>query len=214
MNLFKAACFALVIAAVAAGFLIYPFLPAIVPTHWNAAGEADGFGPSWFAAYIFPGTMAFILLLFVVIPKIAVFKENLRGFEKQYWAMGFILQLFFFLFYALTLAPNFTGQQTILHPIVLLIAMLFIAIGALMPSFKRNFFVGIRTPWTLANDLVWEKTHKLGGKLFIAAGIVSLLSLLAPPYSVLLSVGSVLAAAIIAVVYSFLLFRKVGERQL
>ncbi len=214
MNLFKAACVALVIAAVAAGFLVYPSLPARVPTHWNAAGEVDAYGPSWVGALLLPLVMAFVLLLFALIPKIAVFKENFGAFEKQYWALGLIILLFFALFYAITLAPNYGFQANVSQPLVLLAAMLFIAVGILMPSFKRNFFVGIRTPWTLANDIVWEKTHRLGGKLFIAAGVISLTGLLALGFSITLLIGAVLAAAAISVVYSFLAFRKTGKRQL
>ncbi len=214
MNLPKIACFVFTIAAVAIAFFVFPVLPATVPTHWDAAGEIDSYGPAWMGAFLFPAVMAFVLLLFVVVPKIAVFKENLKAFEKQYWLLGFALQLFFLVFYGVTLLPNFNVKFNFSLLFTLPLAFLFIALGLLMPSFKRNFFVGIRTPWTLASDAVWEKTHRLGGKLFVVSGILALLLAFFPGFSVLLAIGPILAAATIVVVYSLLLFRKMGKRQL
>jgi uncharacterized membrane protein len=213
MNLPKAACFVLVIAAVALGFLVYPSLPESVPIHWNAVGEADGYGPSWVGAFLFPLGMALVLLFLVVVPKIAVFKENMRAFERQYWLLGAMLELFFILFFAITLAPNYCSGFNFSQALALLLAMLFVFIGWLAPSFKRNFFVGIRTPWTLANDKVWEKTHKLGGRLFIAAGLITLLGALFPSHAFWIAITAILVAAVAAVAYSFLLYRKTGKRQ-
>lgn len=214
MNLFKVSCFAIAIVAVLLAFLIYPSLPPIVPTHWNAAGEVDGSGPSWVGAFLMPLAMVFVLLLFVLIPKIAVFKKNLKAFERQYWLLGYALQLFFILFYAITLFPNYGYRFNFSQLFVLPMAMLFISIGILMPSFKRNFFVGIRTPWTLANDAVWKKTHRFGGKAFVLAGLAMLLSIPFPKATIWVTVAALLLAAIATVVYSFLLFRKSSKVKL
>ena len=192
MKAFKAGCFAVVVLAVILAFSVYSILPASVPTHWNADGVADGWGDSWEGAFIFPIMMAAILLLFVVIPKLIVFEKNFKDFEKQYWILAFVIQMFFFLFYIMTLLPNFGYEFNFSQILVLPMAMLFISIGILLPSFKRNFFVGIRTPWTLADDKVWKKTHKLGGKLFILAGFAGLVSIL----------------------YSLYLFKKSGKNKL
>jgi len=208
MNAFKAACFAIAIVAVLVGFLVYPFLPNRVPTHWNAAGEIDGYGSKATGAFIFPLIMLFVLLLFILVPKIAVFKKNLKAFEKQYWTLCLTLQLFFLLFYVMTLLPNFGYGFDFSQIITLPLAMLFIGIGILMPSFKRNFFVGIRTPWSLANDTVWKKTHGFGGKLFILAGLAMLFSLPFPKAAIWVVLAGALIAAFAAVVYSFIEFRK------
>jgi len=208
----KLLAFSVTILAVFLSFAAYPMLPNTVPIHWNASGEADGFGPAWSGAFIFPLVMAFVLLMFALIPKIAVFKKNLKAFEKQYWLLSLVIQLFFLIFYIVTLLPNFGFKAALSQLFSLPLAFMFIAIGLLMPSFKRNFFVGIRTPWTLASDKVWKKTHDFGGTLFLAAGIVSLaLPFLIPEQAILSVVVVVLAAAIATVIYSFLEFRKLEK---
>jgi len=124
------------------------------------------------------------------------------------------LEFFFILFYAITLMPNFGISFNFSQLFMLPVSMLFISIGVLMPSFKRNFFVGIRTPWTLADDKVWKKTHKFGGKAFVLAGLAILLSIPFPEASVSVTVVAALAAALGSVVYSFILFRKQGKNRL
>ncbi len=211
MKLSKTAVFALTILAVVLSFVVYPLLPGTVPTHWNAAGKVDAVGPRWMGAFLLPLCMALVLLLFVFIPKVAVFKKNLKAFEKQYWLLALVIQVFFLLFYAITLLPNFGFDTGFSQLFALPLAFMFIAIGLLMPSFKRNFFVGIRTPWTLSSDRVWNKTHKFGGTLFIAAGVVSLAAAFIPGQSVLTIVTVVLAAALATVVYSYTEFRKIEK---
>ncbi len=206
-KLFKAGCHALAILAVLTAFLAYPVLPSSVPIHWNAQGMVDGCGPKWVGAFLFPIVMVLFLFFLFLIPKIAVFKKNLKDFEESYWALGYVLELFFLIFYALTLLPNFGYSFNMSQLLMLPLGMLFISLGILMPSFKRNFFVGIRTPWTLANDRVWEKTHRLGGKLFVLAGLASLVSVPFSSVAIFISVFSVLVAVAITIVYSFFEFR-------
>ncbi len=214
MNPFKTACFLIAIAAVAIAFFVYPQLPETVITHWGPSGQPDGTGPAWAGAFLFPLIIAAVLLLFVIIPKIAVFKKNFREFDRQYWMLSYAILLFFVLMYSLTLLPNFGYGFNMPQVIGLPLGMLFISIGILLPSFKRNFFVGIRTPWSLANDKVWRKTHRFGGKAFILAGFVTLFSVPFEQLTITFSVGAVLVAAIASIVYSFLEFRKSGKVKL
>ncbi|MCX6798525.1 MAG: SdpI family protein, partial [Candidatus Diapherotrites archaeon] len=209
---FKLFSFALTIIVVVAGFWVLPMLPGVVPTHWNAAGQIDGYGPNWIAAMLMPLIMAGMLLFFALIPRIDVFKHNLKMFEREYWALACVLMLFFAALFAMILAPNFGFKPDVVDFMVISFALLFAAIGYLMPRFKRNFFVGIRTPWTLASDAVWKKTHAAGGKLFMLCALLSVLSLFAPAYAFFVTVGSVLVAAIALVVYSYFLFKKTGAK--
>jgi len=88
------------------------------------------------------------------------------------------------------------------------IGLLFIFVGLMLNKAKRNYFIGIRTPWTLANDVVWQKTHRLGSKLFILAGILTLLGLLFPDQAFWILMIAVLGATLIVLVYSFLAFKQ------
>lgn len=213
MGISKNLAFLVVIIAVIASFAVYPMLPDIVPTHWDAEGQVNGLGPGWVGAFLVPLMMAVVLLVFVIIPKIAVFKKNLKAFEKHYWLMALVTELFFLIFYAITLLPNFGIETSFSLLFSLPLSFLFIAIGLLMPHFKRNFFVGIRTPWTLSSDKVWKKTHRFGGTLFIAAGVISLAVSFIPGQNILSMVALILVAAVGSVVYSFLEFRKLEKKR-
>ncbi|MBU0635468.1 SdpI family protein, partial [Candidatus Micrarchaeota archaeon] len=200
--------------SIALGLFVFPLLPEQTPIHWNAQGEIDGYGPPWIGALLFPAIMVFMLLLLIVVPKIAVFKENLKAFEKQYWQLGVVLELFFLIFFIVSLLPSFGITANFFVSFTIPFGFLFLAIGYLMPSFKRNFFVGIKTPWSLANDTVWEKTHSLGGTLFMLAGIIAIVSSLAPAQAFWIAIAAIIVATVIPLVYSFLLYQKIRERQL
>ncbi|MFH1240479.1 MAG: SdpI family protein [Candidatus Diapherotrites archaeon] len=191
-------------------FIVYPMLPEKVPIHWNIKGEANGYGDPLVGAFMFPLIGIFMILLFWFIPKIAVFKENLKKFENEYYLFELFMILFFIVMFKLTLLPNFGFEFNMSWAIMPLIAILFIFIGIIMPKFKRNFFMGIRTPWTIANDVVWEKTHKLGGKLFIALGVISLIGLILPDLFLYIFVAPVLLVVAILFVYSYLEFKKIN----
>lgn len=214
MDLFRASCFVLTAVALVLAFFVFPLLPGSVPVHWNAAGQADGYGSSLVGAFLVPAMMVLVLGLFLVIPRVAVFKKNIEAFGRQYWALGYVLELFFILLYALTLFPNFGYDFNFSQVLTLPMAMLFISLGILMPSFKRNFFVGIRTPWTLANDVVWEKTHKFAGRAFILAGFATLFSIPFPKSTVFVTLVAVIGAALASVGYSYFVFRKHGKNKL
>jgi uncharacterized membrane protein len=97
------------------------------------------------------------------------------------------------------------SMNTLLIPAL---GVFFILTGMMMRKAKRNFFIGIRTPWTLANDVVWDKTHQLGGKLFIASGLLTAASIIYPPSVVWVLLVTAIGSAIISTVYSYLVFRK------
>ena len=92
--------------------------------------------------------------------------------------------------------------------IIPLISIFYIVMGIFMPKIKKNYFVGIRTPWTIHNENVWNKTHQFSGKLFILAGIISLLGIFAQNYAFIIFLTAILSAAFASVAYSYFAFRK------
>ncbi|MBN2127075.1 MAG: SdpI family protein, partial [Candidatus Diapherotrites archaeon] len=200
----------LVILSFIIAFIVIPLMPSIIPTHWGAQGTADGFGEP-VTMYLFPIIMLGTLILFLVIPFFEPFKKNLKEFEPQFWSASLLIQGFFFLFYLGIIYVILFNELNMNLIVIPLISLLFIGLGYLMPSFKRNFFVGIRTPWTLANEEVWTKTHKFGGKIFIAAGILSLASIFFGIYFLL---AVLLFASFSTVIYSFIEFKKMNKTEL
>ena len=197
----------LIITSFIIGVLIYPNAPDTLPTHWNSSGEADSFGPKWLALFMLPIVTAFTYLLFFIIPKIAVFKKNFAKFEKEFFYLKATIISFLTLIYLGTTAQIFYKFNLNILIIPAISAMFFI-IGHLMPKFKRNFFVGIRTPWTLANDKVWEKTHKLGGTLFKICAVILLIGIFIPKYLVYIILPTIIILITILFVYSYLEFKK------
>jgi len=168
----------LILLMLVAAVYFYPKVPSRIPTHWGPSGEADAFGPRWHL-FIIPLTTLGIYGLFHVIPKIAVYKLNIQKFLGYFYAFKLIFVLFMLVIYAGTIIQIHKpfNMSALMLPMV---AVMFIGMGQIMPKMKRNFFIGIRTPWTLSSDVVWEKTHKLGGKLFQVMGGLMLLTLFFP----------------------------------
>ncbi|MDR4948829.1 SdpI family protein [Neobacillus cucumis] len=197
----------LIIIAIIGTWIFYPYLPEQIAIHWNYKGEPDRFVEKSYGAFLFPGIMVVLYIFRIILPKIDPNKNNYQRFEgTYYWIMNGLL-LFFFLFQVMKI----TGDLGIINPkyvIPELIGLLFIFIGNLSPKFKPNYFIGIRTPWTLANEDVWKKTHRFGGKVFVILGILLLFVPVIPAvilgYYVLGSILICLALIIFSSYYFFI----------
>lgn len=199
----------LILIVILAGVFLWSRLPDPMASHWNEADQVDGYMGKFWGTFLLPVMMVGLTLLFLAIPSIDPLKKNIADFRGWFNVFIVLFNLFMAFVHGLTLAWNL-GHTGIRMSVAMVPAMglLFILIGLMIRKAKRNYFIGIRTPWTLANDVVWEKTHRLGSKLFIAAGILTLLSLLFPDKAFVILMVSVLGASLIAVVYSYLVFRQ------
>ena len=202
----------ILIAVIVASFVLaayfYPLMPEQVASHWNSAGKVDSFMPKLWGAFLMPVMLAGLFVLFKVIPKIDPLKANIELFRKYYEVLVTLLISFLFYVYLLTLAWTMGQKFNMTSAIMPAIGILFYGIGVVLETTKRNWFIGIRTPWTLSSDAVWEKTHKLGSKLFKAIAIIAFLSLFFPGQLLLLVVGPALLVALYLVVYSYIEYKK------
>ena len=190
------------------GIYLYPQMPETMASHWNSRGEVDGYMPRFWGVFLMPIVSFVILLMFLLIPNIDPLKKNIQKFRKYFdW---FILLLMIFLFYihGLSLYWNLGNVFNMTVMILPALGILFYYIGILTENAKQNWFIGIRTPWTLSNKKVWDKTHKIGGKLFKIAGVIALLGLLLPDYSMWLILAPILALVIYVILYSYLEYQK------
>lgn len=201
----------LIIVVFAFAFYIYPTMPEKMPTHWNSTGEIDGYGNRFMGVFLFPIIMVFIYLLFLFIPKIAVYKESIASFKKYLEGFKLIMVLFFLSMYTATLLPNFGIKINMIQFIVPVIAILFYYIGHILPFIKKNYFIGIRTPWTLANEGVWEKTHKLGGKTFKISSLLFLTVLLSSSLMIWVVLGIVILNVFVLFGYSYFIWGKLKK---
>ena len=188
--------------------LSYPALPEMIPSHWNTAGEVDGYLPKIWGVLIIPLLMVPLTALFFLLPRIDPLKENYRKFRPYY--DGFILVfLVFFLLIQVQIILWGLGYQ--ISPNLLippLTGALFIYIGFMVEHAEQNWFVGIRTPWTLSSERVWKKTHALGGTLFKIAGVIAIAGVFFGDYAFWFVLVPVLAIAVFTVAYSYYEYQK------
>lgn len=206
-TLIVSAVFMVIAAGVAAW--LYPRLPAQMPVHWNASGQIDRYRPrSWVAAM--PALLiAGIAALTVLLPLISPRRFEIAPFARIYGLLMLVTQGVI-LVVGLSVLLAGAGYPLPVPMIVMLaVGTLFMVIGNYMGKLRRNFFVGIRTPWTLSSDAVWERTHRMGGWLFMLGGLVAIVATLAgAPLWIALS--ALIAAALLPVAYSFWIYRAYG----
>ncbi|MCP3682561.1 MAG: SdpI family protein [bacterium] len=201
-----------VIALVVVSFLISFYFMSQVPeemaSHWNAAGEVDGYTSKFWGLFLMPIIVVAIALLFLAIPKIDPLKANIKKFSSYYYRFIYMFLIFMIAVQLQGLLWNVGVEINTNIFFSIGIGLLFFYIGIMLKHIKRNWFIGIRTPWTLSSDKVWDKTHKEGSKWFKVAGIIAFFGALFEAYAIYLIIVPIFAAAIYTVVYSYLLFKK------
>ena len=186
----------------------YPQLPDQMASHWNSKGEVDDYMSKFWGSFLMPIVSLGILLLFIFIPKIDPLKKNIQAFRKYYDMFIIIMILFLFYIHILTLLWSLNIKYNMTQMLIPAIAILFYYISILMKNSKRNWFIGIRTPWTLSNDKVWEKTHKLGSKLFKISAIIILIGTFFEKYFILFIIAPVLFTTVSSIIYSYFEYKK------
>ena len=203
--------FGLVIAAVAVAVSIwaYPQLPPTVATHWNVRGTPDGFSSRAVAVAIIPGVILVITALFNVLPRLDPRRENYTKFIGTYWLIANAVILFILIGHAMIIATGLGFAVKIDRLMPIGVGLLFIVLGNYVTRVEPNWFVGIRTPWTLSSDTVWRKTHRTGGWLMVVGGFVIAACAFLPHGAFLpLFIGAIVIVAVIPIVQSYILWKR------
>lgn len=181
-----------------------------VCTHWNAAGECDGRGSKFVGILLMPILTAGMAGLFALIPRIEPRAANLAQSSKAYAVVWIALLLYFLALHAILMLDilGYNARMDTAMPV--LVGLMFVLIGGSLGHIRSNYFLGIRTPWTLSSDLAWEKTHKLGGKLFVILGLVFMVTPLAMRGEawVGLLIGAILALVLVLFIYSYVVWKS------
>jgi len=190
------------------GIYLYPQMPEKIASHWNVQGQVDGYMSKFWGLFLMPLISAGLFLLFIAIPKIDPLKTNIEKFRKYYDGFITLVIIFLFYLYLLTIFWNMGIRFDIIQLLAPAFGILFYYCGILTENAKRNWFIGIRTPWTLSNDAVWDKTHKIGGKLFKISGIVVLFGIFFRNYALFFILVPVILVAIYTIIYSYVEYQK------
>jgi uncharacterized membrane protein len=200
--------FAIVLVSFIISFYYYPQIPNKMASHWNSKGQIDGYMPKFQGLFLMPFILVGLFLIFIAIPKIDPLKTNIEKFRKYYDGLFILFFIFMFLIHLQIILWNLGIK---LNPNIIIpigSGILFFYVGILSKNIKRNWFIGIRTPWTLSSERVWEKTHRIGGKLFKIAGIISFAGVFFQNYALFFILIPIILVSIYAVIYSYIEFRK------
>lgn len=207
---------ALVLSWIAAGLALALSLvfwaqaPEQFPIHWNIHGVPDRFGSKAMGLLLFPGIIAAVPLLLLGVLKMDPRKQNVEESKKPIVLLIVGLSFFFLAFHGLVIQAALSPKQQLGASIItLLMGGLFAGLGAVIARFKSNFFVGIRTPWTLDNDEVWVQTHNLASYTMVVGGVIAATSgfVLPSAWAFGVSIGAIMVGALVPAIASFFFFR-------
>jgi uncharacterized membrane protein len=200
----------LVLLVIAITLALYPHYPDQLAIHWNLRGEIDGYADKTVLnALMMPLVTVAIMGLMLFFPFIDPKQEKYALFDQPYRTIRFAIVALFCLVQGSMIMTYIGHPMPITKFTTAVLSLLIIVMGNLMGKIRQNWFIGFRFPWTLEWEDVWNRTNRLGGKLFVASGMLGLAGLLLPSvWTELLLFGSLLIAAVITIIYSLFIFRK------
>jgi len=199
-----------ILVLIVIGIIFYGQLPAQIPTHWGINGEINGWSSKNTVAFYMPIIYLVLYLFLSFIVFLDPLKKNIEKSYSIYWQMKFAIILFLSALHVLMLNAAMSSVKLPVDKIVIVgTGALFFFLGVLMPKIKRNFFIGIKSPWTLSSDKVWKKTHEMGMWVFEVIGVATALSVVfRGEVSFIMMMVFIIGAVIFLGVYSYLVFRR------
>jgi len=198
----------IIVLAFAVGAYCYPQMPEQIVSHWNAQGVADGYMPKFWGIFLLPFMLIFLFLLFIYLPKIDPKKQNVEGFRASFDNFINVFFVFMFGIFTYTISWNLGYKFSIMKYMAVGFAIFVYFLAVLIQNAKMNWFVGIRTPWTLSSEKNWNDTHRLGGKLYKIAAAISLLGLISDKYAIFFVVLPLLIVSFYLVLFSYLEYKN------
>jgi uncharacterized membrane protein len=200
----------MIAAATLAGLLLWNRLPDQMASHWNINDQVDGTMPKFWGVFLLPLITLGLLVLFLFVPSIDPLKANIAQFREAFNLFIVLMVAFMLYIYGLSLAWSlgYTGfkMSGALLPAV---GLLLIFIGFMLRKAKRNFFIGIRTPWTLSSDTVWNETHRIGAVLFMVSGALAFLGgLFGGTTAFWMMFAPIIGSTLFLLVYSYVLYQR------
>lgn len=200
----------MIVAATIVGGALWNRLPDPMASHWGPNDEVNGYMSKFWGVFLLPLITLGMTALFLVIPSIDPLKANIAQFRDVFNLFIMLIVAFMLYLYALTLRWNLGytdfGMSEAMLPAM---GILFFFIGFLLRKAKRNFFIGIRTPWTLSSDRVWDETHRLGSVLFMVSGVLAFLgSLFGGTTAFWFLLVPIIGSTLITLVYSYVIYQR------
>ncbi|MFH1077724.1 MAG: SdpI family protein [Patescibacteria group bacterium] len=200
----------LVVLMFIVGIGLYSSLPDVIPTHWGLEGEPNGWSPKTYGAWIMPLMSLAFLILFPILPKLDPKRENYVNFKKSWdviqTALVAMMAYMFAVTNVVTFYPQYNGMVG--RAVMLGIGFLFVILGNVMGKVRQNYFIGLRTPWTLNDPEVWQKSQRVAGWAFVLCGLAFILEAIVWVAILPVFIAMISALLVLPIVYSYLLTRK------
>jgi uncharacterized membrane protein len=193
----------LILVSFLTGAYLYLYMPEKMASHWDSNGGVNGYMPKLLGLFLLPVISAILFLAFMLIPKIDPLKANIEKFRGHFDVFILLLFVFLFYIYMLTMLWNMGYRFNIIQLLAPALGMVIYYAGVMTENAKQNWFIGVRTPWTLNSEVVWDKTNKLAGKLFKGAGVLAAMGFVFPKYAIFFILIPVILAAVYPIVYSY-----------
>jgi uncharacterized membrane protein len=198
---------AMIAVSIVASIYFYQHFPDRVITHWDFAGQPNGWSGRGFAAFFLPVLLIGMYVLFLWLPSLDPKKERYAEFAKAYAVFRNFIIFFLVLIYFIASLNNIGYNFDVGVSVSLAVGLLFMILGNYLGKLKPNWFVGIRTPWTMSSETVWNKTHRFGGKVFILGGFIMILTSLVPlAWRLPLFIANIIVLSLGTVVYSYIVY--------
>lgn len=202
----------LILLSIIGTFMIYSQLPDQVPGHFNFKGEVDRYDSK--SSLLFTGALPLILyVMMIVLPKIDPKRHSYAKHEKAYGIIKTIIVVFMILIHWTTILFSLGFNVKVGMIVRIGVGILFIILGNYMGQIRHNYFLGIKNPWTLANETVWRKTHRVGGIAFVASGLLlAFTAFLNGTIAIVVFIASLTIAVVFPTIYSYIEFNKISNK--
>ena len=200
----------LIVATLIVTLILYPGLPSRIPMHWNWHGEVNRNGDKW-ETFLMPAAMVVVALLFAAMPWLSPRRFEVNTFRSTYLYVMLLALAFMAYIHALHLWAAFSKPLDINRALLGASFLLLILFGNVLSRVRRNFFIGVRTPWTLSSEKVWDATHRFAAKAFVVAGLLGLLSLVVSAGAIA-GLVIIAAAGLASVLYSLAYYKRLERR--
>ncbi|MBI2826102.1 MAG: SdpI family protein [Planctomycetia bacterium] len=197
----------------AATAILWPVAPNRMPVHWNLAGQPDRYGRKFEGLLVAPLTALGLYLMFLVLPRIDPLRSAYAAFARPYAILRVATIALIAVVHAIILLVAFGYKVDVGLVVPLAVGILLCIIGNFMGKFRPNWFVGVRTPWTLSSRASWNKTHRLAGRMFIATGIaLGIFAFVQSAWMLCVVLAMVALMVVVLPVYSYVVWRHDPER--
>jgi uncharacterized membrane protein len=204
---FIACCLVMIAAVCAVTGYFWPTLPEYIPLHWNYAGEVDSYEPRELLWLLGPGLMTIMMLIALLMPHFSPRRFEIKTFESTWWYSMTIIVAMPAYISTLVLISALGREVAMKQALPAGLFTMMILLGNPLGKVRKNFFLGVRTPWTLSNDRVWYATHRLTAKLMVISGVLGLAGLLLGVANWIL-VALLFGWALVAVIFSLVYYKR------